>query len=107
MQAVSICNGDPFCIFDIAVTSSQELGLSTRMVGETVEFLSQFAIPSKFIMELDMHSLYSLQHNTVICDPPCQNGTCVANNTCNCQAGFQGDRCEGIGKNIGRGYLNM
>ena len=31
--------------------------------------------------------------HTVVCDPPCVNGACVANDTCNCATGFQGERC--------------
>ena len=29
----------------------------------------------------------------VVCDPPCENGICVANDTCNCTTGYEGDRC--------------
>ena len=29
-----------------------------------------------------------------VCDPPCENGVCLPNNTCNCAAGFSvEDRC--------------
>ena len=28
-----------------------------------------------------------------MCDPPCENGACVANDTCNCADGFEGDQC--------------
>ena len=47
MQAYSICDDDPFCIFDIAVTSNLELGLSTHMVGESIEILDDLAVPGK------------------------------------------------------------
>ena len=30
---------------------------------------------------------------TVICDPPCIQGACVANDTCNCAEGYIGERC--------------
>ena len=33
-----------------------------------------------------------------MCDPPCENGTCAANNTCNCFAGYQGERCTEEGR---------
>ena len=29
----------------------------------------------------------------VVCDPPCGNGACVANNTCSCDIGYDGDLC--------------
>jgi uncharacterized repeat protein (TIGR02543 family) len=28
------------------------------------------------------------------CDPPCEGGTCEANNTCACEEGWTGDRCQ-------------
>ena len=30
----------------------------------------------------------------VVCDPPCDNGACVANDTCACSEGFRGERCS-------------
>ena len=30
----------------------------------------------------------------VVCDPPCENGICVANDTCNCTIGYEGERCS-------------
>ena len=30
----------------------------------------------------------------VTCDPPCVQGACVANDTCNCAEGYIGERCE-------------
>ena len=37
---------------------------------------------------------------TVVCNPPCANGTgvCVANNTCSCAPGYFGDACSEQGK---------
>ena len=32
-----------------------------------------------------------------MCSPPCENGACVANDTCNCAAGYQGERCTDPG----------
>ena len=29
----------------------------------------------------------------VTCDPPCVQGACVANDTCNCIEGYVGERC--------------
>ena len=30
----------------------------------------------------------------VVCAPPCENGACVANNTCSCAAGYEGALCN-------------
>ena len=35
---------------------------------------------------------------TVVCNPPCENGACVANDTCSCSAGYEGVRCNETGK---------
>ena len=46
----------------------------------------------------------NLIHNDILaevdemCDPPCENGVCAANNTCHCDAGYQGERCTEEGR---------
>ena len=30
---------------------------------------------------------------SVVCDPPCENGVCVQNDTCSCSEGFGGNTC--------------
>ena len=30
----------------------------------------------------------------VVCDPPCENGACVATNTCLCAQGYIGNTCS-------------
>ena len=34
---------------------------------------------------------------TVVCEPPCVQGACVANDTCNCAEGYEGDQCTEAG----------
>ena len=34
----------------------------------------------------------------IVCDPPCENGVCLANNTCNCSEGYSGDTCSDKGE---------
>ena len=34
---------------------------------------------------------------TVICNPPCVYGVCVAPNVCACGEGYEGDTCDTIG----------
>ena len=35
-----------------------------------------------------------LLFNAVVCDPPCENGVCVSNDTCSCSEGYTGDTCD-------------
>ena len=37
--------------------------------------------------------IHFLSFYTVVCNPPCENGACVANDTCSCSAGYEGVRC--------------
>ena len=32
----------------------------------------------------------------VVCEPACQNGACIANNTCQCSTGYSGTQCDRI-----------
>ena len=32
----------------------------------------------------------------VVCEPACQNGACIANNTCQCSTGYSGTQCDHI-----------
>ena len=32
--------------------------------------------------------------SAVVCDPPCENGVCVQNDTCSCSEGFIGATCS-------------
>ena len=36
----------------------------------------------------------------VVCDPPCMQGACVSNDTCNCAEGYIGERCTEPGMYI-------
>ena len=36
--------------------------------------------------------------NAVVCNRPCENGACVANDTCACSEGFIGNTCDEIGE---------
>ena len=33
-----------------------------------------------------------------MCDPPCDNGACIANDTCKCAEGYTGKTCSEIGR---------
>jgi deleted-in-malignant-brain-tumors protein 1 len=74
MEANTLCGDDIFCLFDIAATGNTELGLSTLRTSQEIAELEKLSLP-------------------IICDPPCQNGACVGNNTCACSQGFIGNTC--------------
>ena len=44
--------------------------------------------------------IHFLSFYTVVCNPPCENGACVANDTCSCSAGYEGVRCNETGMYI-------
>ena len=44
--------------------------------------------------------IYLLHFQTVICDPPCVQGACVANDTCNCAEAYEGPRCTEPGNTL-------
>ena len=46
------------------------------------------------------HVLCSCPLRVVVCDPPCENGTCVSNDTCSCSTGFEGERCTEAGNRV-------
>ena len=47
MQANDLCDGDEFCLFDIAATRSTAIGLSTLEGSQNYEEIVQFSIPGK------------------------------------------------------------
>ena len=46
-QAYSICNGDQFCLFDIAATGRIDVGMSTQIGGQALEEIIEISAPSK------------------------------------------------------------
>ena len=76
-RAMEICGDDQFCVFDIAATEREEVGMSTMQGNLDLEVITELSQP-------------------VVCNPPCANGTgvCVANNTCSCAPGYFGDMCS-------------
>ena len=40
------------------------------------------------------HNLMFYFFAVVVCDPPCENGICVVNDTCNCTIGYEGKQCS-------------
>ncbi|XP_065905349.1 sushi domain-containing protein 2-like isoform X2 [Dysidea avara] len=71
----SVCDNDMFCMFDVASTGNTEIGLSTLNSSKEYEVLLELSYP-------------------IVCEPPCVQGACVANDTCNCVMGYVGERCN-------------
>ena len=46
-RAHSICNGDQFCLFDIAATGREDVGMSTQIGGQALEEIIEISAPSK------------------------------------------------------------
>ena len=47
-QAYSLCNGDQFCLFDIAATGRIDIGMSTQIGGQALEEIIEISAPSKY-----------------------------------------------------------
>ena len=59
-QAYSLCNGDQFCLFDIAATGRIDVGMSTQIGGQDLEEIIEISAPSK-------HSILTLQYSCFHC----------------------------------------
>lgn len=47
MRAQEICDGDEFCLFDIAATGREEVGIATRIAGQISQHITVLSAPSK------------------------------------------------------------
>ena len=45
MQAIDLCSGDEFCLYDIAATSDVDIGMSTLEGSQNYEEIVNFSIP--------------------------------------------------------------
>ena len=104
-----------FCLFDIAATGRTDIGLATVVGSQTFDDIVALSTASKYIndcipngriknlsacLSKSLNAWYQscvLLFLPVTCNPPCVNGACVANDTCNCAAGFIGDTCDETG----------
>ena len=46
-QAEEICEGDIFCLFDIAATGNVDVGIATHESSRLIEEINNFSIPGK------------------------------------------------------------
>ena len=96
-KAKKLCKNDNFCLYDIAATGRVELGMTTLTGSEDFEELVELSAPGKLSFFHECILFYCV---TVVCNPPCQNGGCVDNNTCRCSEGYIGCTCDTVGKNL-------
>ena len=69
-------------------------------------FIAYYCMLQMFVVECQMfcRKIYPNLYNTiriyispstpVVCDPPCENGGCVENDTCKCSEGYTGATCR-------------
>ena len=99
--AVEICGDSLFCLFDIAATKRPEIGMTTAVDNENYEIVVNMSLPGisysfrSICNEFDVFCIIA-----VTCHPPCENGACVATNTCVCTDGYIGDTCFTAGNDI-------
>lgn len=83
---IAICSGySKFHSLSICYVSSSNVAIPTTVCIEQLTYV--------LVCCLFVTRMVCLCVHTVVCDPPCVNGACVANDTCNCATGFQGERC--------------
>ena len=100
-KAKKLCKNDSFCLYDIAATGRVELGMTTLRGSEDFEELVELSAPGKLSLFQHVLLIYTLFYCvTVVCNPSCQNGACVDNNTCRCSEGYIGHTCDTVGKNL-------
>ena len=64
--------------------------LQTKDEHEILQYLSWLLNVTRNLLN---HNFMFYFLAVVVCDPPCENGVCVANDICNCTIGYEGDRC--------------
>ena len=100
-KAKKLCKNDSFCLYDIAATGRVELGMTTLRGSEDFEELVELSAPGKLsLFQLVFLINYYVFCVTVVCNPSCQNGGCVDNNTCRCSEGYISSTCDTVGKNL-------
>ena len=54
---------------------------------------------SLIIVSIELSPQY-FYNSVVVCIPSCENGACVATNTCLCTEGYSGDTCAKAGNKL-------
>ena len=73
-----------------------EISISHFLIGKSQNSRIQVLLVARFksvTLSIHVNQCSSFVPTPVVCDPPCENGACVANDTCNCADGYEGERC--------------
>ena len=60
---------------------------------EVLQTKDEYNILQLVFVMVALHNFMFYYFAVVVCDPPCENGICIANDTCNCTIGYEGDQC--------------
>uniref|UniRef100_A0A1X7ULL6 Deleted in malignant brain tumors 1 protein n=1 Tax=Amphimedon queenslandica TaxID=400682 RepID=A0A1X7ULL6_AMPQE len=74
-EAQEACGEDQYCLFDAAATNNIAIGIATKETEEEQRTIEEAFIPT-------------------VCEPSCEYGACVRNDTCYCSNGYDGEFCE-------------
>ena len=78
-----------------------EISISHFLIGKSQNSRIKVLLVARFksvTLSIHVNQCYSFVPTPVVCDPPCENGACVANDTCNCADGYEGERCTDQGE---------
>jgi len=78
-----------------------EISISHFLIGKSQNSRIKVLLVARFksvTLSIHVNQCSSFVPTPVVCDPPCENGACVANDTCNCADGYEGERCTDQGE---------
>ena len=78
-----------------------EISISHFLIGKSQNSRIKVLLVARFksvTLSIHVNQCSSFVPTPVVCDPPCENGACVANDTCNCADGYERERCTDRGE---------
>lgn len=108
--ADEVCGDDQFCRFDITATGRRDVAVSTLEESFNVQLVVNLSLPGivfLYALAVKCYQLHILHNATVVCNPQCENGVCIANGTCSCSAGFTGQVCTEKGSSLHVLYIHV
>lgn len=91
--ANTVCGADSQCLFDVATTGRIDIGEVSAESGREFEEILELQISSNRRCWLQI-VLIMIYYYAVVCQMSCVFGTCVANDTCNCEPGYNSTDCS-------------
>lgn len=92
-DAMTLCQNNTPCLFDIAATGEVEVGVATLNDMENIDMINKLSRPGQsftIIYRVVLLCIFLI----VVCDPSCVHGACVDTNRCHCSYGYQGNNCD-------------